>query len=291
MALQLKTFKTRALTAVVFAVIMLCGLFIDVWSFFLLFSIIHFGCWFEFQKLALLIYPEYKYISNFHKFAIMLAGFGFILWMANGVFNTKAINVSSTGLYFLIILLITLPLNEFLFSRHFSFKNLFISAAGLIYISFPCALMINLRMQGVVSGSMFTLDFGLVIPLLIIITIWINDTMAYIIGSLIGKTPLSPISPKKTWEGTIGGALLAIIMVAVCGYILFKADIIQLILLTLLICVSGVSGDLFESKLKRMAGVKDSGSFMPGHGGFLDRFDSLLFATIIAWLYVQFFLN
>ncbi len=291
MALQIKTFKTRTLTAIVFAAVMLCGLFTNTWSFLILFTVIHFGCWLEYQKLAALIAPGYKYISSFHKYGIMLAGFGFMLWMASGAFKIETIKTSNAGLYLMLIMLIVLPLNEFLFSHHFSFKNLFISVAGLIYISLSCGLMINLRVQGIVSGSMFILDLGLIIPVLLIATIWINDTMAYIIGSLIGRTSLSSVSPKKTWEGTIGGALLAIIIVTILGYIYFKADIMQMILLTFLICVSGITGDLFESKLKRMAGVKDSGNFMPGHGGFLDRFDSLLFATTIVWLYVKLFLN
>ena len=84
--------------------------------------------------------------------------------------------------------------------------------------------MIGLRTEGMIFGSLFSLDLGLILPLLLIATIWINDTMAYIVGSLIGRTPLSPISPKKTWEGTIGGAVLAITAITIFGYRLFKAD-------------------------------------------------------------------
>lgn len=290
MALQIQTFRIRTLTSIVFAAIMLCGLFINTWSFLVLFTVINFGCWFEFQKLATLIYPGYKYISGFHKYAVMVAGFGFMLWMTNHAFNHEAIKLNNIGFYCMLILFITIPLNEFLFSSHFSLKNLFISAIGLLYISLSCGLMLNLRMQGIISGSMFSLDLGLILPVLLIITIWINDTMAYIIGSLIGKTQLSSVSPKKTWEGTIGGAVLAIIVVTICGVVFFNADVVHLIVITTLICISGITGDLFESKLKRMAGVKDSGNIMPGHGGFLDRFDSLLFAIIFVWLYVQLFL-
>ena len=83
---------------------------------------------------------------------------------------------------------------------------------------------------------------------------------------------------------------MAVITVTILGYIFFKADIVQLIIISLLTCITGIYGDLFESKLKRMAGIKDSGNIMPGHGGFLDRFDSLLFATIFVWIYVKLFL-
>jgi phosphatidate cytidylyltransferase len=145
------------------------------------------------------------------------------------------------------------------------------------------------------------------IPIIIIATIWINDTMAYIVGSLIGKTPLSAISPKKTWEGTIGGAILAIGVVSlglppiVHTYVNEAALQVSLlgkllpwqvlVPLTAVIATVGTLGDLLESKLKRMAGVKDSGNMMPGHGGFLDRFDSLLLATPTVWLFTEMLLR
>ena len=121
-------------------------------------------------------------------------------------------------------------------------------------------------------------------------SIWINDTMAYLVGSFIGKTPLTKISPKKTWEGTIGGIVLAIGVGILFAY-LMGYSVFQVSLATALIAIFGTLGDLLESKLKRMADVKDSGSFMPGHGGFLDRFDSLLVAVPFVWLYVTLFVQ
>jgi phosphatidate cytidylyltransferase len=290
MALHLQTFKTRTFTAIVFVVVMLCGLLISHWTFLLLFSIIHFGCWFEYQKLAGLIDPEYKSISSFHKYGVMLAGFGFMLWMTNDAYAIGSLKLSEIGWYLMLVTLIALPINEVLVSRQFKLKIVFISIAGLLYISLSCGLMIGLRSEGMIFGGMFTLDLGLILPLLLIATLWINDTMAYIVGSLIGKTPLSSISPKKTWEGTIGGALLAIATITILGYVFFKADIMQVVLISFIACITGIAGDLLESKLKRMAGVKDSGHIMPGHGGFLDRFDSLLVAIIFVWLCLKLFL-
>jgi phosphatidate cytidylyltransferase len=133
------------------------------------------------------------------------------------------------------------------------------------------------------------------IVLMIIISLWVNDTMAYIVGSLIGKTPLTSISPKKTWEGTVGGIILAIVVMGVIGY--FVGDefdwetIVKWMIIAAIVSIAGTFGDLFESKLKRQANVKDSGQIMPGHGGFLDRFDSLLFATPFVWLYIVKFLK
>lgn len=287
MALNLQIFKTRTLTAIVFVIVMLAGLLINYWSFLILFCIIHFGCWIEYEKIASLISPEYKSASQFEKKAAVLAGFGFMVFMCKPLPSLNSSALKYFGLCLIVICLVILLIG-FMIKRNS--KLIIFSLFGFIYISLSCGFMINLRTSGIVSGNAFSLDFGLILPLLIIATMWINDTMAYIVGSLIGKTPLSSISPKKTWEGTIGGALLAIITITICGYILFKADIVQLIIIAAIACVAGIFGDLVESKLKRMANVKDSGNIMPGHGGFLDRFDSLLVATIFVWLYIKLFL-
>jgi phosphatidate cytidylyltransferase len=129
-----------------------------------------------------------------------------------------------------------------------------------------------------------------VIPCGIVFSIWINDTMAYIVGSLMGKTPLSSISPKKTREGTFGGILLCIFVIALIGYFTSFHTLIDWIVISLFCGVFGTLGDLLESKLKRMANVKDSGSLMPGHGGFLDRFDSMLVAIPFVFVYYALFI-
>ncbi|MBC7936001.1 MAG: phosphatidate cytidylyltransferase [Rhizobacter sp.] len=175
--------------------------------------------------------------------------------------------------------------------------SLWLLLAGPVYIVFPILCMIDLG----TAGSLFTTGqagdrrvtevWSPLIPIAIIFSIWINDTMAYIVGSMIGKTPFSKISPKKTWEGTAGGAILCIIVIALLGAFLPAAQSIPVkhwVAIGALCAVFGTIGDLLESKLKRMANVKDSGSFMPGHGGFLDRFDSLLLAAPAVWLYVYF---
>jgi phosphatidate cytidylyltransferase len=131
--------------------------------------------------------------------------------------------------------------------------------------------------------------------LAIILSLWVNDTMAYLVGSLIGKTPLSAISPKKTWEGTIGGFIFAVLTMGAVGYFLSSGSEIEMqavsqwMIVAAIAAVAGTVGDLLESKLKRLADVKDTGHILPGHGGFLDRFDSLLFATPFIWLYIVMF--
>jgi phosphatidate cytidylyltransferase len=115
--------------------------------------------------------------------------------------------------------------------------------------------------------------------------------MAYLVGSVIGKTPFSKISPKKTWEGTVGGAILCVIVISLIAYFTELIKVKDAAIIAALCAIFATLGDLFESKLKRMANVKDSGSFMPGHGGFLDRFDSLLFAVTAVWIYIKLFLQ
>jgi phosphatidate cytidylyltransferase len=224
MAFHWQTFRTRALTAIIFVAVMAVGLFWNRWAFLALFTIVHFGAWSEFLKL-----------------------------------RRKFPGRAGTGVTGADIIM------------------------GLLYITLPIALLCHLRFrqyEGIYDG-----DRGLDLVLLIIFSIWINDTMAYIVGSLIGKTPLSPISPKKTWEGTVGGAILAVVVMTALAY--WRGFPWQhAAAISAIAAVTGTIGDLFESKLKRTAGVKDSGSFMPGHGGFLDRFDSLLFAATAVWIYM-----
>ena len=290
MAFNFQTFRVRALSAVFFVLIMLAGILVNQWTFFILFIIIHFGCWLEFQKLVGLIDEEYASINTFHKYGVILLGWGFMMWMTNDAFRIAGnFFLYETGWWLILILAFTLPVVEVLLGKQFSLKNIGYSLLGLTYISLSWGLMINLRAEGILHfGTLVSFDLGWVMPAVLIASIWINDTMAYIVGSLIGKTPLSSISPKKTWEGTVGGVILAITTVTLAGYFLLgMQDYVSLMIISSIGAIIDTLGDLFESKLKRMAGVKDSGNLMPGHGGFLDRFDSLIMATPFVWLYVK----
>lgn len=165
----------------------------------------------------------------------------------------------------------------------------------VLYIVMPIWMILDLgtRLNTNAIDMEGELLYSPILPLAIIFSIWINDTMAYMVGSFIGKTPFSKISPKKTWEGTIGGAILCVITISLLGCYLPQTKHIALqhwIFISAICAVFGTLGDLLESKLKRMANIKDSGSFMPGHGGFLDRFDSLLVATPFVWLYTILFM-
>ena len=284
MALNIQTLKTRSLTAAIFVVVMAAGLFTGPWMFFLLFSVIHFGCWHEYQKLVGEIYPDYKQISSFHKTGVQIAGWCIMLYFTNDYFAFRTLSLHSLGFWLGSIFVFVLPIIELLFSKDVNARNIGYSAFGIVYISLSWATMIGLRTYGLDVHS--HQDSGWIFPSVLIFSIWINDTMAYIVGSLIGKTPFSPISPKKTWEGTIGGAVLCCLIIGFGASAVFNITRESAFGISAIAAVLGTVGDLLESKFKRMAGVKDSGSLMPGHGGFLDRFDSLLLATPFVYIYV-----
>lgn len=290
MALNIPILKTRSLTAAVFVVVMVVGTLWSPWSFLLLFSFIHFGCWVEYEKLMVLIDKDYADISSLHRYSVIIAGWCLMLYSANGNLQFAGISIHAVGRWGCFGFLCLLVVGEIIQYRTLNLKNIGRSALGLIYISLGLALLTYLRT--LFYGS--PLPFADRVPVIMIIgSLWINDTMAYIVGSLIGRTPLSAISPKKTWEGTIGGILLAVGVMGGLGASLQNSPDWSLFtpihwMVVAAICsITGTFGDLLESKIKRMAGVKDSGHIMPGHGGFLDRFDSLLVSTPFAWCYLM----
>ncbi len=295
MALDKKTFRTRTLTALVFAAVMLLGLLTNFWIFFILFSIIHIGCWWEYFKLVEKIHGSY--VDVFIKYFLIICGFT-IVWVLGFTHSSSDvyINLFSTSISIKLILWILMAVALYVFvgnNNEISSKGKWMLIAGMFYISLPIALMVNLRnfFSIVIDGNL--VDIGLLLPCAILFSIWINDTMAYVVGSMIGKTPFSKISPKKTWEGTGGGAILCVVVIAILGSVIPAAKHIPVqhwIAIAAICAIFGTLGDLLESKLKRLANVKDSGSFMPGHGGFLDRFDSLLLAAPAVWVYVKFFM-
>ena len=281
MAFNWQTFKTRALTAVVFVVVMMAALLYNAWSFFFLFSIVHFGAWMEYQKLVGLFNPDYQKIISAHRYGIVVAGWCIMLFFTNDSLRIGDILFTQVGFWVGVMFMILLPLIMFLESKHIFLQNIFYSLFGLLYISLPLALLVDLRTKWDEEAYRLSMT----IPLLIVFSVWINDTMAYIVGSIIGKRPLSKISPKKTWEGTIGGVILTVVAISLLAYFTKRLSVTNAAIMAGLAASVGTFGDLFESKLKRMAGVKDSGAIMPGHGGFLDRFDSILFATVAVWFY------
>lgn len=162
------------------------------------------------------------------------------------------------------------------------------SLVSQLYIAVPLALAIRLTME--VNPFFSMTSFNGLLLLAIFIFIWANDTGAYLIGSMWGKRKLAPdISPHKTVGGAIGGLLVTLLVAGLLRLLLLpEMSWLVILLMGIVVAVFGTIGDLFESGLKRQAGVKDSGSLIPGHGGILDRIDSLLFAVPAVYLLLAF---
>jgi phosphatidate cytidylyltransferase len=279
---------------------MLAGLLFNSWSYFALFLLIQIGCLYEYQKLMRIIFPSYQQISKMHQWGVLVVG----LFMMTSLAPTdiilpaailqklppayQGIGLRWIGLKAMPVALVLMLVAD-VFTRKADIRNISISFFGFIYISISLSLFYAMRGMFLNSAmSMFFPNIELMVPILVIVTVWVNDTMAYIVGSFIGRTPISPISPKKTWEGTIAGVILSVVILSTVAGQFIPISTKYLYMITIVASVMGNLGDLFESKLKRLAGVKDSGSMMPGHGGFLDRFDSILFAGPFVWILLQF---
>ncbi|MBI5230729.1 MAG: phosphatidate cytidylyltransferase [Coriobacteriales bacterium] len=151
-----------------------------------------------------------------------------------------------------------------------------VTVFGSVYTGFMLSYLVLVR----------ELKFGLILSFAFIVSVWASDVVAYFVGSLWGRHKLSPrISPKKSWEGFFGG-FLATVAVWVAVPTLFPETGVTMWLALLTgaaVAVSALIGDLFESRVKREAGIKDSGYMLPGHGGFLDRLDSTIFASFVVY--------
>ncbi len=270
MAFDKKTFSIRTSSALVFAAVVLGCMYFNVWTFFTLFLFITFIALREF---ILLIESIYKTIfENIEKLFFIISGLCFYVFVSlyHMHQNENAISVQ-THLFSFYFLGISIGFATMLFFR--KNKNLRYLLLGISYISCGFALFVQLR------------HAALILPFLLLSCIWANDTFAYLGGSFFGRTKIFPtISPNKTWEGTLFGVLMTVFLGIVFSFFIKEISLVKGILFALSAGIMGTFGDAAESQLKRWANVKDSGQLMPGHGGALDRFDSLLFAAPVAFL-------
>jgi phosphatidate cytidylyltransferase len=270
MALNLKTLATRSFSAIVFVVVLVACLLWNYYSFTIFFLLVAMLGLNEFYKLAanLQIKP-FKALGYFLGLVCYLAFTNDFFWLQP-----------------VLVLLPFLIFTQALFSKDEQpVKNALFTLGGIAYAVLPFALLQDLvQFKNEISGiSTFVPE----VVLGVILLIWSNDTFAYLGGSLFGKHKMSPrISPGKTWEGTIFGIVVTFgLSFLLKSY--FKNDLFNVwLMLGALVPVLATTGDLVESMLKRQANVKDSGNIMPGHGGILDRFDSLIFVS--PFVYVLF---
>ena len=274
----------RALSGAVYVALIVCGIMAGGWWFIAL------SCLF-----AVLALNEFYGLSNgssggenVSTLVIDIAG-GFILVAGLGCVNLGLLSPFTTRviggtLFMLYLLYLVVRLVSQLYSREVSpLVNLAFSYMGQLYIALPLGLM----------SMYYTFSNGAWLLLAMFVMIWLSDTGAYLVGSAIGKHKLFPrISPGKTWEGFIGGLIFAtgagVAFKYLCPGCFDSMPVCAMAGLGIVVSLFATWGDLVESLIKRTLGVKDSGSIMPGHGGILDRIDSLLLVVPASLIYLVF---
>jgi phosphatidate cytidylyltransferase len=212
-----------------------------------------------------------QYSQGFLETRTISEGVSLVRNAVGGVFSVEAILLVFVFGCVSIGLLTRRPLHEVL-------PSIAVSAAGLLFIAFPFSYLIRLN-EIEHTGRQLVL-FALCL-------VWAGDMLAYFVGRGFGRVPMAPaLSPKKTWEGALGN-LLGSLLVAVFFARWMHMDEVTLMVIAGLANIAGQMGDLIESAYKRGAAVKDSGGLLPGHGGVLDRIDSLILAAPVVWILFQ----
>jgi len=190
-------------------------------------------------------------------------------------------------LFLIVPIMLILVVQELFMEDTIPYQNISSTLFGLLYITLPFAALNYISFnEEFYSKIGLSLNWSLLTGFFIIL--WTSDSMAYLVGRKLGKHKLFPrVSPGKTWEGLIGGVSFAILAGYLFSYFT-ESSSMHWIIMSIIISVFGVLGDLSESLLKRSGGVKDSGNLLPGHGGILDRFDGIFFSSPIILTYLLF---
>lgn len=259
----------RVIAGIVGAFLLISALLFSHWSFVGLFTLIMFLSLAEFYSLLGKAGLQPLYVWGFL--------FAAVLWLVvlqNDLFG-KTFLQSNFG----IVPFFTLPFLLKLYEKGdiMPFQSIAVTFLGVIYVVLPWVLFMQ-------AGFLMK-KYAYQVPLGILFCLWASDTGAYFAGRKFGKRKLfERISPKKTWEGFIGGLLLSQALAFVLAFYFTAIELWRWWGISAIIVILGTWGDLVESMLKRSLQIKDSGSLIPGHGGFLDRFDGLLIA--MPWVFV-----
>ena len=271
----MSNFLKRTLTGAIFVTVLITAILAHPLSFFILFFFITLVALNEFYNI---INKE----NNNHQKVLGICS-GLMIYCSACLIASGYVNNS---IFLAIIPFITCTfLLELYQNRENPFQNIASTILGVIYIAVPFSLLV------LVGFPIFNLTSycpHLILGLFILF--WSSDTGAYLIGITFGKHPLFPrISPKKSWEGLIGGMILTIIIAIILSNYINEFQLTDWIIIAIIVSLFGVWGDLTESMLKRSFNLKDSGNILPGHGGVLDRFDAVIFAVPIVFIYLHTF--
>jgi phosphatidate cytidylyltransferase len=263
----------RFITGISGSAAIITGVCINEWTYCLVFFIICLFALLEFYKLAGLdgVIPQ-KTFGTLCGVSIYLLSF----FIEKGSISYRY--------YFLIFPIVSCVYMIKLYKKfeRKPFTNIAFTFLGIFYVAVPFALLNIAAFEGKVYN--YEIIFGCLFIL------WASDTGAYFAGTFFGKRKLfERISPKKSWEGFFGGALLALIFAYGLSEFFHSISLVQWIIVGVIIIIGGTFGDLVESLLKRSIEIKDSGTSIPGHGGFLDRFDGLLISAPFIVAYLEIF--
>ncbi len=266
---------TRALAGAVYVGLIIAGLMLGNISFGLLCLIILLISYDEYFKMMKRLKMKSQSIA-----AMVAAGLSFTLLILykNDIVRSGWLAIP---MFFVLLLMI----GQLMKKQRNPVSNLTSTIFSFIYLLIPIS---SLYLLGFYEKYAWTDDFNYELLLGFFILNWSSDTGAYLAGNAFGKTKLfERISPKKTIEGSLGGLVLTVIVAYFLSTIFFQVSMLDWIIIAMLVVSFGTFGDLFESMIKRKAEIKDSGSFIPGHGGILDRFDSVLFSAPSVFVYLN----
>lgn len=270
----MKKLITRTITGAVLVLVMLTAVIFSEYSYALLFLFILIGAITEFSGL----FKQSPVKPNvWLSYIVSVALFATTFFSAKGIIETRY-------LLGILPLFLVIMAAELYHKKEKPVENISIIVFSIIYLAVPLS-MINFL---VFPESIFGAGYSPKLLVALFALIWIYDSGAYLVGVSIGRHRLfERISPKKSWEGAIGGTLTAILASWFISGFVPEIQLIHWIALSILIVVSSTFGDLTESMFKRYFGIKDSGNILPGHGGLLDRFDSLFFAAPVVVTYLK----
>ncbi|HEY5470738.1 MAG TPA: phosphatidate cytidylyltransferase [Bacteroidales bacterium] len=276
----MNNFFRRTLTGGWIVIFVLGGFWLHPVSFFLTGLVILTGAMYEYN---LMIRNTGVKTQMFPGIITAITAYVLSTLIASGVLSVK--------LFFILIpMMILIMVIELYRKQEKPFDSLAHTFFSVIYIAlpfsmFPFAAYSRTGLNSLIPHESILFSPGIIIGFFLLI--WANDTGAYLTGMTFGRHKLfERISPKKTWEGFIGGFIAAIIVAWLLSDWFGVVDKIQWVVISIIISISGTYGDLIESMLKRSTGVKDSGNIMPGHGGFLDRFDSAIISFPLVYLFI-----